>query len=71
MPRSRAAGIVLHLSEHHGDASPGARIDIHMRASKNCICELSAKNYRYGRPGLEEQPWGARTITTQTRSATG
>jgi hypothetical protein len=26
--------------------------------------ELSAKKYRYGRPGLEEQPWGARTITT-------
>ena len=26
--------------------------------------ELTDKKYRYGRPGLEEQPWGARTVTT-------
>ena len=24
--------------------------------------ELTATDYRYAKPGIEEQPWGARTI---------
>ena len=57
-------GLVLHLSEHHGGGSPGSHININMTGIEELHRELSEKKYRYGRPGLEEQPWGARTITT-------
>ena len=49
-------GLVLHLSEHHGDASPGAHINIHMTGIEELHRELGEKKYRHGRPGLEEQP---------------
>jgi uncharacterized glyoxalase superfamily protein PhnB len=56
-------GLVLHLSEHHGDGAPGAHITIHVTGIEELHRELSEKKYRYARPGLEEQPWGARTVS--------
>ncbi|HYE08108.1 MAG TPA: glyoxalase superfamily protein [Planctomycetota bacterium] len=56
------AGLVLHLSEHHGDATPGSTVFIRMRGIAELHAELSAKKYRYARPGLETEPWG-RTVT--------
>ncbi|WP_428665320.1 glyoxalase superfamily protein [Reyranella sp.] len=56
-------GLVLHLSEHHGGGSPGAHITINMTGIEELHRELSEKKYRYGRPGLEEQPWGAHTVS--------
>jgi hypothetical protein len=50
--------LVLHLSEHHGDGSPGARLRVMMRGVEEFHREISAKNYRYMRPGLEKTPWG-------------
>ena len=55
-------GLVLHLSEHHGDGSPGARLRIMMRGVREFHGELSTKGYRYMRPGLETTEWG--TIET-------
>ena len=52
-------GCVLHLSEHHGDASPGSTVFIWMRGIADYHRELLAKNYRYYRPGLEKAPWDA------------
>ena len=49
---------VLHLSEHHGDASPGAAIRIEWPGLADWQQQLLAKNYGYARPGLELQPWG-------------
>ncbi len=57
------AGIVIHLSEHHGDGAPGSHITIQTKGIAALHRELTAKKYRYARPGLEDQPWGARTIT--------
>lgn len=57
------AGLELHLSEHHGDASPGAHVRVETTGLDALHAELSAKRYRYGRPGIEEQPWGARELT--------
>ena len=57
------AGLALHLSEHHGDGSPGAAVMIHMQGIEAFHAELLAKKYRYARPGLETQPWKARTVT--------
>jgi catechol 2,3-dioxygenase-like lactoylglutathione lyase family enzyme len=51
-------GCVLHLSEHHGDATPGAAIRIETSNLEALHAELAEKNYKYARPGLEEQPWG-------------
>ena len=51
------AGLILHLSEHHGDGSPGARLRVNMRCVRAFHQELSAKNYRYLSPGLETTPW--------------
>src|ERR1051325_11737167 len=52
----------LHLSEHHGDASPGAVVRIAIDDIDALHAELSAKNYRYGRPGVETMPWGLREL---------
>jgi hypothetical protein len=49
--------LILHLSEHHGDGSPGARLRVMMRGVRAFHAEISAKNYRYMRPGLETTPW--------------
>jgi uncharacterized glyoxalase superfamily protein PhnB len=56
------AGIKLHLSEHHGDASPGSTVFIWMRGIAQYNRELLAKDYRYYKPGLEEAPWDARVM---------
>ena len=50
--------LILHLSEHHGDGNPGARIRVMMRGVEAFHREISAKGYRYMRPGLEKTPWG-------------
>ena len=50
--------LILHLSEHHGDGSPGARIRVMMKGVKDFHREISSKGYRFMRPGLETTPWG-------------
>jgi hypothetical protein len=56
-------GLRLHLSEHHGDGSPGARVFVEMTGLDELHAELSARHYKYGRPGIVDAPWGARTLT--------
>ncbi len=50
---------VLHLSEHHGDACPGAALRIETGDIAAFHRELLAKTYTYARPGLQEMPWGS------------
>lgn len=59
---SSAEGIRLHLSEHHGDGTPGSALIIEIPDATALHAALVAKDYRYARPGLEEEPWGL-TIT--------
>jgi uncharacterized glyoxalase superfamily protein PhnB len=54
--------IVLHLSEHHGDACPGAATMIMMEGIEDFHRELTATDYRYLKPGIENEPWGARVM---------
>jgi catechol 2,3-dioxygenase-like lactoylglutathione lyase family enzyme len=56
-------GAILHLTEHHGDCSPGARIRIEMTGLAGYQAKLMSKRYGYARPGLIEEPWGATTMT--------
>lgn len=56
--------IVLHLSEHHGDGCPGAKVFIETSEGLAGYQKLLIeKNYKYGHPGLEEAPWNAITLT--------
>jgi uncharacterized glyoxalase superfamily protein PhnB len=54
---------VFHLSEHHGDGSPGMKVIIETSGLKEYHAALIAKQYKYGRPGLEQEPWNALTLT--------
>ena len=47
-------GLMLHLSEHHGDGSPGVHIRVMMSGIADYHAELQAKQYQYMKPGLED-----------------
>ena len=52
-------GIVLHLSEHHGDCTPGSKAYITIDDVSALYKEICAKDYKYNKPGLEQAPWNA------------
>lgn len=54
----RRSDLVLHLSEHHGDATPGSAIFVPITGIDALHGELIAKNYPYARPGVDTAPWG-------------
>ena len=56
--RSRAAACCCISSEHHGDCSPGAQIRVMMQGVEAFHREISAKGYRYMRPGLRKDAVG-------------
>lgn len=56
-------GLTLHLSEHHGDGTPGSVIYVRMTGIEALHSEIIAKNYKYNRPGLQDQEWGMREMT--------
>ena len=49
--------LILHLSEHHGDATPGSTAYVRMRGVRDYHAEISARGYRYLRPGVERRDW--------------
>ena len=58
------AGLRLHLSEHAGDATPGGNMVVYMKGIRAFQKELIGKNYRYMKPGLEDE--GTRLEVTVT-----
>ncbi|WP_248930899.1 glyoxalase superfamily protein [Paenibacillus hamazuiensis] len=54
---------VLHLSEHHGDACPGAAVRIPVSGIAEYHAGLLGKNYKYARPGLERTPWDTKEFS--------
>jgi uncharacterized glyoxalase superfamily protein PhnB len=59
----RRGDCTLHLSEHHGDACPGAAMRIEADDIDALCAELRAKRYRHARPDVETMPWGTRDMT--------
>ena len=59
----RRDGCALHLSEHHGDATPGASMRIQVSDVDALCTELLAKHYAHARPHVEAMPWGTRDFT--------
>ncbi len=49
---------VLHLSEHHGDATPGSAVRVEVDDLDAYHAQLSAHPHPGARPGIEHQPWG-------------
>ncbi len=58
---SRDAAI-LHLTEHYGDCSPGAKAFIHLDNVEALHRELSTRPNPNMNPGIEEAPWHARVM---------
>lgn len=58
----RLGEAVLHLSEHHGDATPGSAIRIECSDIDELLAALQAKEYRFANPGILDQSWGCREI---------
>ncbi|MBZ4188283.1 glyoxalase superfamily protein [Niabella beijingensis] len=56
-------GILLHLSEHHGDGTPGTHVFVWCTGLKAFHSELINKPYKYNRPGLEETFYDAWCVT--------
>lgn len=50
--------LVLHLSEHHGDATPGSTSYVPLDGIAELHAELSGKNYTYNKPSIHVVPWG-------------
>lgn len=56
--------LVLHLSEHHGDCSPGGAIRVETRDVDVLGAQLRAKRYKYANPGCGQlTPWGTKELT--------
>jgi uncharacterized glyoxalase superfamily protein PhnB len=53
----------LHLSEHHGDASPGAAVRIAVGDVDALCAELLARAHPNARPSVHAMPWGTRDMT--------
>ncbi|MEX0284837.1 MAG: glyoxalase superfamily protein [Paracoccaceae bacterium] len=61
----RLGDCILHLSEHHGDASPGATLRIETEDVRGFAFALNAKRYANARPGVQRQAWGFDEMTVQ------
>jgi catechol 2,3-dioxygenase-like lactoylglutathione lyase family enzyme len=53
---------VLHLTEHHGDCSPGATVFVRVTGLDDFHREITATGYRFMRPSVERAPWHARLM---------
>ena len=55
---------LLHLSEHHGDATPGGHLRVECDDIDGFAAWLQSRPYKHARPGApEEKPWGTRELT--------
>lgn len=55
-------GLVLHLSEHHGDCCPGSTVFVWMNGIDEYHAELTSKNYKYLRPRIETTFYDAKSV---------
>lgn len=55
--------VILHLSEHHGDATPGSAVRIEVQHIVNLHAKLLCKTYKYARPGLETTAWNTKEMS--------
>lgn len=49
---------LIHLSEHHGDGTPGTTVRIRCDELDAYLAALTAAAYKHYRPAIQQQPWG-------------
>jgi len=54
--------VVLHLTEHYGDCSPGAKVLIQTADVDALHSELASRPNPRMRPGVEIAPWNAKVM---------
>jgi len=57
--------IEIHLSEHHGDATPGSRVFIVCNEIEKFYTDLKSRPYKYYHPGLEKTFYGSLEVEVQ------
>jgi catechol 2,3-dioxygenase-like lactoylglutathione lyase family enzyme len=55
-------GLTLHLTEHHGDCCPGSTVFVWMTGIDEFHREITGKNYKYLRPGIEKTFYDAKCV---------
>ena len=55
-------GVLIYLSEHHGDGTPGTNVVVRISGIDALHRELLAKKYRYFNPSIQTQEWGMREM---------
>ncbi len=56
-------GLLIHLSEHHGDGTPGTKVFIWCKGVEGFHKEIINKKYKYNKPGLEKTFYGSLAVT--------
>ena len=56
--------LVIHLTEHYGDCSPGAKAFVPADDVEALHRELSMRPNPNMNPGIEDAPWGAKIMET-------
>jgi len=56
-------GCVLHITEHHGDCSPGAALRIQVTNLEQYHDLLRDKKYKHARPEIQKMPWGSKDMS--------
>ena len=54
----RRGDLVIHLTGHHGDATPDSTLFVPVKDIEALQAELNAKRYKHARPGITQQGWG-------------
>lgn len=52
----------LHLTEHHGDCTPGSTVFVTTSGLAAFHAEIIARDYPFNRPGLDPAPWGGHVM---------
>ena len=55
-------GMIIHLSEHHGDGTPGTNVFVWRNDVEEFHKEVIGKKYKYNKPGLEKTFYGAMAV---------
>ena len=56
--------LVLHLSEHSGDATPGSNAVVFLTGLRAFRRDITDRGYRLNRPGIVKQDWGEEMTVT-------
>lgn len=54
---------ILHISEHHGDCTPGGAVRIWVEDIDAFHAEITSRPHPRLRPGIQDQPWGLREVS--------